>query len=88
MNEIGHQDNRVEEWTRLLETTTTAPCHRGHDGRDMYGRVKQRFALSWVTVCAARDGPVAYLQRDGGQRVRHAVFDGPIESIESIELAR
>lgn len=40
--EIGHQDNRVEEWTRLLETTTTTPCHRGH-GR----RVKRK---SWTVM--------------------------------------
>lgn len=75
---IGHQDNRVEEWTRPLETTTTTPCHRGHGGR-----VTQRVGLSWVTVRAARHGPVAYFQRDSGQKVakvRHAVFDAPIES--------
>lgn len=37
--------------------------------------------LSWVTVRACRHGPFAFFQRDSGQRVRHVVFDAPIESI-------
>lgn len=33
------------------------------------GRVKQKLRLSWVTVCAAIHGPVAYFQRYSGQGV-------------------
>ncbi|KFY79629.1 hypothetical protein V499_01384 [Pseudogymnoascus sp. VKM F-103] len=58
--EIGQQDTRVELWTRLL--SKQQPQHRAI--ADMAGgRVKQKVRVSWVTVCAAIHGPVAYFQR-------------------------